>query len=745
MRLEEIASLKSEAAMHRVFTRAFNESNIAPEMRACTTFDDCTVVSGLYLNTGFPKQNSTRWDTLELPIHVFKHECDPFAPEDMLTEVGRENREEISMYAVNAFTRQQRTHLFSVVIFGGFLRLIRMDRLTVVVSNPPIPYLSNTEIIPTFFMRFASLSPEERGHDRTAMLVAPGTSSHSTMLAAAATQLQGAADHARKAYAETLADTTWPFWKLSVASFSEAKPAREFLVGKPVFSGNALQDRRGGRGYVALEIDASGDAKFVFLKDSWRWLRPEMEAEGTSLELLNARRVRYVPTLLCHEDIPGHRIDMNKALANIYGPSEALDALPSVIFSHYRMVVREVGVPLHKFSSGRQLIEILTQCVEAHRDAYKLTNILHRDISDGNILMVPVDGTKEPGTVVYQGMLMDWELCERVDLRDIQGYDQPSRRGTYSYLSVRAMDYPRKFVGVADEIEAFVHVLVQMAVDYLPTDCSFPADLEAFKDAYFEVVRRKDDTRTTETCSELKRRCIREGELLTDEGKLLSFVLPEDPHTCNGRFMRAHRSHPIDYILRTVLAWIQARYAALPEYAARKASSTPTKGPLTAHEAKQNRDEDGAPHHQKTRSPAKSPRHGRSPLKPADINRPDPAGWSDTDDENTDETISLLAQMLDTHNAFLGLLSSSLARPNWPASDKLNTGVGRNDGESSSQDDSGEDNSADSGSSDSEELSSDSEEDIRPTTKRERESPDDDSESDSEVTRSVKRRRGPQS
>ncbi|KAI0669646.1 hypothetical protein C8Q78DRAFT_976958, partial [Trametes maxima] len=292
------------------------------------------------------------------------------------------------------------------------------------------------------------------------------------MLAAAAAQLQGAADHARKAFAETLTDTTWPFWKLSIASFNEEKPAREFLVGKPVFSGTALQDRRGGRGYVALEIDESGGAKFVFLKDSWRWLRPEMEAEGTSLELLNARGVRYVPTLVCHEDIPGHRVNMNETLANIYGPSKALDALPSVIFSHYRMVVREVGVPLHKFSNGRQLIEILTQCVEAHRDAYKLTNILHRDLSEGNMLMVPVDAKKESqvpdGTVVYQGMLMDWELCERVDLRDIKGYDQPSRRGTYSYLSVRAMDYPRRFVSVADEIEAFVHVLVQMSVDHLP-------------------------------------------------------------------------------------------------------------------------------------------------------------------------------------------------------------------------------------------------------------------------------------
>lgn len=43
----------------------------------------------------------------------------------------------------------------------------------------------------------------------------------------------------------------------------------------------------------------------------------------------------------------------------------------------------------------------------AHEAAYKLKDVLHRDISEGNILIAKIPGKK--GQV--EGLLIDWDLC----------------------------------------------------------------------------------------------------------------------------------------------------------------------------------------------------------------------------------------------------------------------------------------------------------------------------------------------
>ena len=46
----------------------------------------------------------------------------------------------------------------------------------------------------------------------------------------------------------------------------------------------------------------------------------------------------------------------------------------------------------------------------AHEAVYRLKNVLHRDISNGNILIAKVPGKK--GEV--EGLLIDWDLCVNV-------------------------------------------------------------------------------------------------------------------------------------------------------------------------------------------------------------------------------------------------------------------------------------------------------------------------------------------
>ena len=62
-----------------------------------------------------------------------------------------------------------------------------------------------------------------------------------------------------------------------------------------------------------------------------------------------------------------------------------------------------------------------------HRDAYELAGILHRDISAGNLLIVPIDGQGDEG-ILYKGVLNDWELAERISRRTVPGFVYPTRR-----------------------------------------------------------------------------------------------------------------------------------------------------------------------------------------------------------------------------------------------------------------------------------------------------------------------------
>ena len=53
----------------------------------------------------------------------------------------------------------------------------------------------------------------------------------------------------------------------------------------------------------------------------------------------------------------------------------------------------------------------------AHKAAYEQCDIIHRDVSVGNIMIVPTIRTLKGQTIVYWvGVLCDWELARNVKL-----------------------------------------------------------------------------------------------------------------------------------------------------------------------------------------------------------------------------------------------------------------------------------------------------------------------------------------
>ncbi|KZV74552.1 hypothetical protein PENSPDRAFT_749292 [Peniophora sp. CONT] len=147
-------------------------------------------------------------------------------------------------------------------------------------------------------------------------------------------------------------------------------------------------------------------------------------------------------------------------------------------------VFRRVGGSLSKFRNSRQLCIALRDAVEgdsellpfnhtmkintnvslAHEAAYRLKNILHRDISNGNILIAKVPGKK--GEV--EGLLIDWDLCINIVEHEIEY--RKHRVGTRPFMSVRMLQRPEDFVHeVRDDLESFCHVLHHQVFHYLHT------------------------------------------------------------------------------------------------------------------------------------------------------------------------------------------------------------------------------------------------------------------------------------
>ncbi|KAI0629045.1 kinase-like domain-containing protein, partial [Trametes polyzona] len=218
---------------------------------------------------------------------------------------------------------------------------------------------------------------------------------------------------------------------------------------------------RNTHGYVAYDCQKKC---LVYLKDSWRVVHDDIKKEGDVLQTLNENKVPYVPTLAYHGDLG--QATLSQDLWRRYHPDVGPDArCPLKKHEHYRLVVEEIGKPLTDFESSKQLVFAMATALKAHETAYKL-GILHRDVSAGNILL-----THNPAMGIYVGMLNDWELAKNVT-KTVPAARQPDRTvrstGTWQFLSVSALNNCEKPIDLQDDLESFFHVLLYIAIRFLP-------------------------------------------------------------------------------------------------------------------------------------------------------------------------------------------------------------------------------------------------------------------------------------
>ncbi|KAH8926136.1 hypothetical protein BT69DRAFT_1348262 [Atractiella rhizophila] len=340
-------------------------------------------------------------------------------------QAGQKTRGQIIIYSTMILSSQQRTRVFSFYVRGRHARLICHSRAGFQVTRSfdysKEPYLQE------FFWRYTNASREARGHDVTFVLAPNGPVS----------------DRAREVLKLS---RNAPLFTVSVGmTGAEATKARQFYVSTPFTYRHNIPIGRGTRCFRAFDPEgATEEEQQVFLKDTWRNVG-YAKAEGEIYELLKEKGVPHVLKPVAHGDVPGML---------------QLASAGKKSLRHYRLVLDKVVRPLWEFPSTKCLVQTLADALEAHQKAFDSSNgqasILHRDISEGNILF------DDNG----RGFLGDWELA-----RVGEGTSEANERtGTEEFMSLRLLesmvhDSPVEHE-VQDDMESIVYVLLWTAASY---------------------------------------------------------------------------------------------------------------------------------------------------------------------------------------------------------------------------------------------------------------------------------------
>ncbi|KAG5732696.1 hypothetical protein E4T56_gene16808 [Termitomyces sp. T112] len=134
-------------------------------------------------------------------------------------------------------------------------------------------------------------------------------------------------------------------------------------------------------------------------------------------------------------------------------------------FRHYRIVLEYLPYSLEDFEDTREVAIVFQDASIGHGTAATEAKVLHRDISNGNIMFKRhADGT-------VQGYLIDWDLSLDLTLASDQSAEaQPERTGTWQFLAIRLVQ-PNEtgkplIQDRIDDVESFYHVFLWMALRY---------------------------------------------------------------------------------------------------------------------------------------------------------------------------------------------------------------------------------------------------------------------------------------
>ncbi|KAJ2821958.1 hypothetical protein IWW50_004423 [Coemansia erecta] len=206
---------------------------------------------------------------------------------------------------------------------------------------------------------------------------------------------------------------------------------------------------------------AAGD---ILIKDAWpeanEWEAEDTRDEAKHLETItNGLKGHDNVTGMFPEFVGGGRVKIVGACSNVFEDTtrkvvgediwnQIKDGVALRV--HKRIAMRGVGEPLKSLRSIPELIVVIRDVMRCHAAILKHCRILHRDISEGNILV------RRDDTGVH-GMLIDFDHA--IDITD-QGYAKRTERtGTLPYMSIGNLENSETERTALDDWESIIYML----------------------------------------------------------------------------------------------------------------------------------------------------------------------------------------------------------------------------------------------------------------------------------------------
>ncbi|KAH8100081.1 hypothetical protein BXZ70DRAFT_203982 [Cristinia sonorae] len=375
------------------------------------------------------------------------------------TECAREIRGQVCDYVAEIMQQQHREFLFTVSIYRTKAYLMHWDRVGTVISEP-IDLATEPEQLFKFFFCLRKATDAQHGLDCTATAIVEDSDNHPSV-AAMKEALAALPDDARiKPYiAKAFGGDLWPYYELEVPDRVSPSTSHTFLVRNlSTRTTSPSPTGRGTKGYIAFDLEKK---KFCFLKDAWRadadGVHPEIEVYKRFEGL--ATPIAGIATVSCggdmHNAIGSRRIARQETKAQAWFPGYA----PRI---HTRIVLNEVGIPLRDYEHSFELCCVVYDAFCAHDDAWSIAKVLHRDISDGNIVIYV---NHEHPHKRPRGLLIDWDVC-KFEHELSRDPSQKNPVGTWRFMSAALLRFPLKPNEVADDIESFYHLLMLYALRF---------------------------------------------------------------------------------------------------------------------------------------------------------------------------------------------------------------------------------------------------------------------------------------
>ncbi|KAI9061550.1 hypothetical protein FKP32DRAFT_1552328, partial [Trametes sanguinea] len=397
---------------------------------------------------------------------------------------------QLAEYCREQCSRHHRLFTFAISIYRGYARFLVADRAGAVVSRP-FDYFADATPLAIFLHRYVHATAENRGFDPTAALA----SDEERKLFTSMKDIFRADPTHREAFKEA---EKWPTYKLRIFSrWNQGKDAgyrrvdrdspfsvREFLVGRPIYDPPSLTGRC-TRIFAACDLQGVP----VIIKDYWRayntYTCSEYDIYLKLYEGLEA--VRNIPTVIGGGDV------QQSSWTEYRGPEQFtlshnfIDEVDAR--AHSRLVLQEFCRPLTSYRDARELVSVVYDACLAHKDAWEIHGVLHRDVSVGNILIF--DGV--PGSSSSPiGLLADWELSKTKEQILDPHPSQHARSGTWQFMSVALQKYDWKPHLLSDDLESFMHVLNWIALRHMDTEESTDlGDLAQAVHVMYDLTYRK--------------------------------------------------------------------------------------------------------------------------------------------------------------------------------------------------------------------------------------------------------------